>query len=55
MSEHVQLEGQYLNAAVELRQIAEIKKNLALLEAECKRVIEAYLNIGERGVTPDGE
>ena len=55
MSEHVQLEGEYLNAAVELRQIAAIKKNLAPLEAECKRVIEAYLNIGERGVTPDGE
>ena len=55
MSEHVQLNGEYLDAAVELRQIAAIKKNLAPLEAECKRVIEAYLAIGERGVTPDGE
>ena len=55
MSEHVKLDGDYLNAAIELRQIAEIKKNLAPIEAECKRIIEAYLNIGERGVTPDGE
>ena len=55
MNEHVKLEGDYLNAAIELRQIAEIKKTLAPREAECKRIIEAYLNIGERGVTPDGE
>lgn len=54
MSEHVQLNGEYLDAAIELHKIAEIKKNLAPLEAECKRVIEAYLNIGDRGVTPDG-
>jgi hypothetical protein len=55
MSEHVQLNGEYLDAAVELRAIAVEKKDLATREAECKRVIEAYLNIGERGVTPDGE
>ena len=55
MSEHVILDGQYLAAAVELRQIAEIKKNLAPIEAKCKRIIEEHLAIGERGVTPDGE
>ena len=55
MSEHVQLNGASLDAAVELRYIAVEKKDLATREAECKRIIEAYLNIGERGVTPDGE
>ena len=54
MSEHVQLNGKYLEAAVELHAIAQEKKDLATREAECKRVIEAYLNIGDRGVTPDG-
>ena len=55
MNEHVILDGEYLNAAIELRNIAEIKKNLATIEAECKRVIEKHLAIGERGVTPDGD
>jgi hypothetical protein len=55
MNEHVILESEYLKAAIELRNIAEIKKNLAPIEAECKAMIEAYLNIGERGVTPDGD
>ena len=55
MSEHVQLDGDYLKAAIELRSIAEIKKNLAPIEAECKRIIEKHLAIGDRGVTPDGE
>jgi hypothetical protein len=54
MSEHVQLNGEYLDAAVELHAIAQTKKDLATREAECKRIIEAYLNIGEKGVTPDG-
>ena len=55
MSEHVQLNGEYLDAAIELRAIAIEKKDLATREAECKRVIEKHLNVGERGVTPDGE
>jgi hypothetical protein len=54
MNEHVQLNGEYLDAAVELHAIAQEKKDLAIREAECKAMIEAYLNIGERGVTPDG-
>ena len=54
MNDHVQLNGEYLDAALELHAIAQEKKNLASREAECKRIIEAYLNIGERGVTPDG-
>ena len=54
MNEHVILDGEYLDAAVELHAIAKEKKDLATREAECKRVIEAYLNIGDRGVTPDG-
>jgi hypothetical protein len=49
------LKGQYLDAANELRAIAQEKKDLANREAWCKRMIEAYLNVGERGVTPDGE
>ena len=55
MSEHVQLDGDYLKAAIELRSIAVEKKDLATREAECKRVIEKHLAIGDRGVTPDGE
>ena len=55
MSEHVQLQGEYLDAAVELRAIAVKKKDLATREAECKRIIEKHLAIGDRGVTPDGE
>ena len=55
MTEHVQLEGEYLKAAIELRAIAQEKKDLATREAECKRVIEKHLAVGDRGVTPDGE
>jgi len=55
MNEHVILDGEYLNAAVQLRNIAVIKKDLAIVEAECKRIIEKHLAVGERGVTPDGE
>ena len=55
MNEHVILDGEYLDAAVELRAIAQEKKDLATREAECKRIIEKHLAIGERGVTPDGE
>ena len=55
MSEHVQLDGDYLKAAIELRAIAIEKKDLATREAECKRIIEKHLAIGDRGVTPDGE
>ena len=54
MSEHVQLSGEYLDAAVELRAIAIEKKDLATREAECKRIIEKHLAVGDRGVTPDG-
>ena len=55
MNEHVQLSGEYLDAAIELRAIAVKKKDLATREAECKRIIEKHLAIGERGVTADGE
>jgi len=55
MSEHVQLSGEYLDAAVELRAIARRKKELTEREAKCKRIIEKHLAIGDRGVTPDGE
>jgi hypothetical protein len=55
MNEHVQLNGEYLNAAVELHAIAQEKKDLATREAQCKRIIEKHLAVGERGVTPDGE
>jgi hypothetical protein len=52
---HVLLDGEYLDAATELRAIAQEKKDLATREAECKRIIEKHLAVGERGVTPDGE
>ena len=55
MTEHVQLQGEYLDAATELRAIALERKDLATREAECKRIIEKHLAIGDRGVTPDGE
>jgi hypothetical protein len=55
MNEHVILDGEYLDAAVELRAIAAEKKDLATREAECKRIIEKHLAVGERGVTLDGE
>jgi hypothetical protein len=55
MNEHVILDGEYLNAALMLREIAKRKKELAEREAECKRIIEKHLAIGERGVTVDGE
>lgn len=58
MTEHVDtvvLEDEYLAAASELRNIAAEKKHLAEREAECKRVIEKVLSVGDRGVAPDGE
>jgi hypothetical protein len=55
MNEHVILNGEYLDAAVQLQAIAREKKDLATREAECKRIIEKHLAIGERGVTSDGE
>ena len=55
MTEHVLLQGEYLDAATELRAIALERKDLATREAECKRIIEKHLAVGDRGVTPDGE
>lgn len=58
MAEHVDtvvLEDEYLAAASELRIIAAEKKHLAEREAECKRVLERILSVGDRGVAPDGE
>lgn len=52
---HVMLEGECLDAANELRAIQQEKKYLATREAECKRIIEKHLAVGERGITPDGE
>jgi hypothetical protein len=54
MNDHVQLNGEYLDAAVQLHAIAVEKKDLAIREAECKRIIEKHLAVGDRGVTPDG-
>jgi len=55
MNEHVILDGEYLDAAVQLQAIAQVKKNLASHEAECKRIIEKHLAVGDRGVTPVGQ
>jgi hypothetical protein len=55
MNDHVILDGEYLNAALMLREIARRKKELTEREAECKRIIEKHLAVGDRGVTVDGE
>ncbi len=52
---HVILEGEYLAAAIALRDIAAAKKELAEREQEAKAIIAKHLAVGERGVTPDGE
>ena len=51
----VLLEDDYLAAARELREIATEKKALLEREAECKRILEKVLTVGERGIDPDGE
>lgn len=57
MTEHVDtvlLEDEFLEAAIELRDIAAQKKKLAEREAEAKRIIEKVLSVGDRGVAQDG-
>jgi len=54
MNNHVILDGEYLDAALKLRAIGLMKKNLAEREADCKRIIEKHLTVGDRGVTSDG-
>ena len=51
----VLLEDEYLDAAIELREIAATKRQLLEREADCKRIIEKVLTVGERGISPDGE
>ena len=51
----VLLEDDYLAAALELREIATEKRTLLEREAECKRILEKVLTVGERGISPDGE
>ena len=51
----VLLEDEYLTAAYELREIAAAKRQLLEREADCKRIIEKVLTVGERGISPDGE
>lgn len=51
----VLLEGDFLAAAYELREIATEKRQLLEREAECKRILEKVLTVGERGISPDGE
>jgi hypothetical protein len=53
--DNVLLEDEFLAAANELREIAAEKKVLAEREAECKRLLEKVLTVGEKGVSPDGE
>lgn len=52
--DNVVLEDEYLQAASELRQIAETKKQLTAREDQLKQIIEKVLTVGERGVAPDG-
>jgi hypothetical protein len=51
----VLLEDDYLAAAYELQDIASTKKLLKERQAECKRILEKVLTVGERGVSPDGD
>ena len=52
--DNVLLEDEYLEAAQELREIAAEKKRLAEREAHVKQILEKILNVGEKGVAPDG-
>ena len=51
----VVLKDDFLAAASELRIIAAERKHLTEREAECKRVIEKVLSVGDCGISPDGE
>jgi transketolase C-terminal domain/subunit len=51
----VLLEDDYLAAARELREIATEKRLLYQREADCKRILEKKLTVGERGISPDGD
>lgn len=58
MTDHtdtVVLEDEYLDAALELRSIAIQKKDLEEREAEAKRILMKALDVGDRGVSADGE
>lgn len=52
--DNVLLEDEYLEAAKELREITEAKKELAVREDQLKAIIEKVLTVGEKGVAPDG-
>jgi hypothetical protein len=51
----VVLEDEYEQAARELLDILAQEKALADRKAECKRILEKALAIGERGISADGE
>lgn len=51
----IELTGEYLAAAKELRGIAAVRKTLAEREATCKAILGTIFTIGDRGVSPDGE
>jgi hypothetical protein len=51
----VLLEDEYLWAACELIELAAAKRLLLESEAECKRILEKKLSVGERGISPDGD
>ena len=51
--DNVLLHGEYLEAALELGEIAESKRELAEREKRCKELLEKLLTVGERGVDKD--
>jgi len=51
--DNVLLHGEYLEAALELGEIAEAKRELAEREKRCKELLEKLLSVGERGVDKD--
>lgn len=51
--DNVLLHGEYLDAALELAEIAETKRVLNARESACKTLLEEVLSVGERGVDKD--
>ena len=51
--DNVLLHGEYLEAALELGEIAQAKRELAEREKRCKELLEKMLSVGERGVDKD--
>jgi len=54
MKPPITLQDEYLDAALELRDIAEKKRALTERETECKQILRKHIAEGEKAVGPDG-